>query len=124
MFCAHDRKKQRRENIMPFPEYEQMADALLWYIYTNGGVSYSLHPKEIYDPLADFFGLDEEERRRPRPDGYSGSHWENRVQWTRQRLINEGELDGHIRGVWRLTDQGIRRAARIKSRFEGLADDL
>lgn len=104
---------------MPFPEYEELADTLLYFIYLRGGPSYSLRPKQVYDPLADIFGLDEKERKRPRPDGHSGSHWENRVQWTRQRLINEGELDGRVRGLWRLTEQGINRASRLKSKFAG-----
>lgn len=105
---------------MQIPEYEQMTDALLYYIYMKGGTSYSLPPKHIYGPLADFFGLSESERKEPRPDGYSGSYWENRVQWTRQKLINEGDLDPKsARGVWRLSEQGISHAAKLKSKFSG-----
>ena len=73
-FRANEKNNQGSDDIMRFSECEQMAEALVWYIYTNGEVSYSLRPKQIYGPLADLFGVDEEERRRPRPDGYSGSH--------------------------------------------------
>jgi len=101
------------------PEYEQMADALLYIIYINGKKqSFSLAPKQIYEPMADLFDLTYAERNEPRPDGYSGSHWQNRVQWTRQKLINEGYLDGGIRGIWRLTEQGINRASKLKNNFQ------
>ena len=105
---------------MGFPEYDDMEGPLLCYIYFNGGSSYSASPSETYKPLADFFGLSKEERNRPRPDGYSGTQWQNRVQWTRQRLINRDDLDGSIRNVWRLTPQGVRRARRIADRYESL----
>ena len=99
---------------MNFPEYEQMADALLWYIYSNGGTSYSLRPKMIYEALADLLNIDERDRRKPRTDGYSGTQWENRAQWTRQKLINEGKLDGRTRGVWQLTQKSILHASRVE----------
>jgi len=102
---------------MSFPEYEQLADALLCFIFQKGGTTYSLTPKQIYDPLADFFGLDESERKKPRDDGYPGLQWQNRVQWTRQLLINKGYLDGHVRGVWQLTEQGIHHASSLEISF-------
>ena len=105
---------------MAMPEYEDMEEPLLCYIFFNGGKGYSVRPADTYDPLADFFGLSRDERIRPRPDGYSGSQWQNRVQWTRQRLINHGDLDGSIRGVWRLSPQGVQRATRVSSRYSAL----
>jgi restriction system protein len=40
------------------------------------------------------------------------SRWRNSVQWTRQRLLLKGELDGSVRGVWRITDRGKTRLER------------
>lgn len=40
------------------------------------------------------------------------SRWRNSVQWTRQRLLLKGELDGSVRGVWRITDKGKARVER------------
>lgn len=37
------------------------------------------------------------------------SRWRNSVQWTRQRLIMKGELDGSVRGIWKITDKGRAR---------------
>jgi len=105
---------------MSFPEYEDMEEPLLCFIYFNGGENFEVSPSDTYEPLADFFELTKEERIRPRPDGYSGSHWQNRVQWTRQRLINQGYLDGSTRGRWRLTDSGIQRASSISSKYISL----
>jgi restriction system protein len=32
--------------------------------------------------------------------------WQNRVEWARFKLIQSGELDGSLRGVWRITLKG------------------
>lgn len=40
------------------------------------------------------------------------SRWRNSVQWVRQRLVLNGELDGSVRGVWRITDKGKARLDR------------
>lgn len=41
-----------------------------------------------------------------------GNRWVNRVQWTRQNLVLKGEMDGSVRGQWRITQQGKARLAR------------
>ncbi|HPO87641.1 MAG TPA: winged helix-turn-helix domain-containing protein [Candidatus Hydrogenedentes bacterium] len=105
---------------MGFPEYKDMEEPFLCFIYFNGGDNFEVSPSDTYEPLADFFELTEEERTCPRPDGYSGSYWQNRVQWTRQRLINYGYLDGSRRERWRLTDKGIQRASSVSSKYKSL----
>lgn len=35
--------------------------------------------------------------------------WQNRVEWARFRLIQSGELDGSVRGVWRIAPKGKAR---------------
>lgn len=101
---------------MPYPEYEQLADALVCFLFRTGGSNFERRASDTYAPLADEFGLSRAERVAPRPDGYSGSLWENRVQWTRQRLINHGYAVSGGRGVWRLTEKGVQRARSICGR--------
>lgn len=108
---------------MSFPDYEELADALLCFIFLNGGETHQVRSGETYNPLADFFDLPREERTRPRPDGYSGSQWQNRVQWTRQRLINDGDLERRGRGNWGLTPSGISRAQSIAHSYDKLEQD-
>ena len=105
---------------MSFPAYDLMAEALLCFIYKHGGDGHGVTPKETYEPLANFFGLSDRARTRPRPDGKPGLHWHNRVQWTRQRLINSGLLDGSTYGVWRLTLRGRRQAQRLIAKYQKL----
>jgi len=78
---------------MAMPEYEDMEEPLLCYIFFNGGKTYSVRPADTYDPLADYFGLSRDERTRPRPDGHSGSHWQNRVQRIRLDRGSEASRD-------------------------------
>ncbi|WP_425156200.1 winged helix-turn-helix domain-containing protein [Candidatus Binatus sp.] len=97
-----------------------MDEPLLCFIYYNGGSNYSVRPSETYEPLAGFFMLSEEDKRRPRPDGYTGVHWKNYVQWARQRLINHGFLDGSTRGIWRLSPAGVNLASNVAARYTAL----
>lgn len=40
----------------------------------------------------------------------TGGNWfANRVQWVRQALITKGEVNGSIRGIWKLTEKGKER---------------
>lgn len=105
---------------MAFPEYKETADALLAFIYLNGGKDHFVKARSTYDPLADHFGLSAEERSRPRRDGGAGTQWENHVQWTRQRLINNNLLKSKGHGYWQLTPAGIARATLLASGFSSM----
>ncbi|TET08349.1 hypothetical protein E3J84_06300 [Candidatus Aerophobetes bacterium] len=53
-----------------------------------------------------FPSLTEDDKLEPLPSGRS-KRWSNRVQWARQRLIQEGHLDRQApRGIWRITQEG------------------
>jgi hypothetical protein len=42
--------------------------------------------------------------------------WPNRVRWARQKLVDDGYLyspKGHRRGYWKLTPEGIIKAANL-----------
>lgn len=94
-----------------FPGYPEIADALLALLLLRGEEG-ALRSRDCYAPLADAFGLSEEQRARRRSDRRGGSAWENCVQWSRQLLINEGKLDGRIFGIWKITDAGRMQAIR------------
>lgn len=103
-----------------YPPYEALIGALLSYIYYNGGNNYAVKPIETYEPLGKLFNLPERLINAQRLDGRQGKEWQNRVQWTRQRLINSDLLDGSTYGLWQLTDTGIKEAEKIADKFETL----
>ena len=105
---------------MSYPDYEELADALLCFIYRYGGGKYQVRANETYGPLANFFYLTHEEKTRSRLDGYSGSLWENRIQWTRQRLINKGYAEKREYEIWGLTDEGVQCARSIVNSYRNL----
>jgi restriction endonuclease Mrr len=82
---------------MAFPERERIKSALLDEIRRRGG---SVRPREVYDPLADFFRLPPSDRDRAKLDG--SSRWENEVNWARFELAEEGKIDRSQHGVWKL----------------------
>lgn len=41
-----------------------------------------------------------------------GSKWTNRIQWVRQRLIQNGEMESPSYGVWGITAKGLDRLRR------------
>jgi hypothetical protein len=104
--------------LMSIPDYGRLADALMALIYFRGGPNHVVTPNETYRPLADFFSLTAEERTRKRADGHPGRDWENKVQWTRQRLINLGLMWMPGRGLWALSAAGIGRAATVAASHE------
>ena len=103
---------------MTFPKYEDLASALLCFIHKHGGYTFQVRSSDAYQPLANHFGLSQAERMTPRPDGRSGTHWANRVQWTRQLLINHGYAESRGHGIWGLTELGIQRARSISGRLK------
>lgn len=107
---------------MSFPEYKEVEQPLLAYIYCNGGNEYKVLSDETYNPLADYFGLLEEDREKTRNelfgDGKNEKAWSNRVQWARKSLNDCGYLAKNSgRGVWKLSDFGVKKAKEIFSKY-------
>ena len=76
---------------------------LLRVIADAGG---ELTLKEAVTRIESFFSqLTEQDRQLRLPSG-KGLLFTNRVQWTRQRLVELGHLYREPRGVWRITPQG------------------
>jgi restriction system protein len=57
------------------------------------------------EPLAELFGLTEEERRELLPSGQQ-SRFNNRVAWAKVYLQQAGLLEGTRRGHFRITERG------------------
>jgi restriction system protein len=92
-----------------FPKQNEIELPLLKALHGLGGKA---QPKEIYPRLAKIFTqLTEEDLATRLPSSPSTFRWHNLVQWSRQRLVEKGELDGSTRGVWKLTAKGQARAA-------------
>jgi restriction system protein len=71
-------------------------------------------PRDVYGPVAAFFPQLTPEDLSARMDS-GAMKWWNHVQWARQRLLEKKEIDGSVRGVWRLTDLGRARLTSPQS---------
>jgi hypothetical protein len=110
---------------MAYPQYDEMDDPLLCFILLYGGDNHVVDAGFTYEPLADFFGLTATEQTAPRSDGGSGTQWQSRVQWARQRLINQGLIvdppkDRSERGHWTLSPEGVQRARLAVGQYRRL----
>jgi restriction system protein len=91
-----------------FPKQSEIELPLLKVLHELGGKA---EPKELYPRLAKIFTqLTEEDLAARLPSSPSTFRWRNLVQWSRQALVEKGEIDGSTRGVWKLTAKGRTRA--------------
>lgn len=91
---------------MPFPPSAQVELAILRVIAQMGGQA---RPQDVYPRVTERLKgqLTQEDLSRTVKSGDNA--WTNSIQFTRQRLIKKGELDGKTYGVWRITDKGRQR---------------
>jgi len=94
---------------MPIPRQKDIRTPLLHLIHAIGGEA---KPNEVYDKLADYFGLTEKEREEILPSGLS-KKFDNRVQWARYSLCSQGFLDSSTRGLWKITEKGRNELSRL-----------
>ena len=93
---------------MSFPKQSEIELPLLKTLQELGGKA---EPKELYPRLAAIFPqLTHEDLTARLPSSPSTFRWHNLVQWSRQKLVEKGEIDGSTRGVWKLTPRGRARA--------------
>ena len=93
---------------MSFPKQSEVELPLLKTLLELGGKS---EPKELYAKLATVFPqLTQEDLSARMPSNPSIFRWHNLVQWSRQKLVEKGEIDGSTRGIWKLTPRGRARA--------------
>jgi restriction system protein len=91
---------------MTIPSEREIWQPLLEVLYTRGGHSTlkALLPdlEQRFEDLTDADKMERVSSGEPK--------WKNRVQFARQRLVQQGCIDRSERGVWRLTPAGVLRA--------------
>ncbi len=93
---------------MSFPKRSEVELPLLRVLLECGGKAAR---KEIYPRITGMFPqLTDEDRAARLPSSPSTFKWHNLVQWSRQHLVDKGEIDASQRGVWKLTARGRARA--------------
>jgi len=92
---------------MSFPKYKEIEEPLLREIAKRGG---EIRPSfDLYQAVACYFPqLTPQDFAMKQPSGKENK-WNNMVAWARQSLVDNGELDNAVRGVWRITDKGRAR---------------
>lgn len=92
---------------MAYPKQSEIELPLLRVIAELGGEAKT---RDTYPKVAQYFPeLTEDDVKRKVENYPSTNKWHNKVQWARQALINKGQLDGSIRGLWKITAQGMAR---------------
>ena len=95
---------------MAIPSVKYIELPLLTEIKAVGGEA---KPSELYDKVATHFPhltLADRKARHPRSGALI---WENRVRWARQHLVNKGEIDASVQGIWKITEKGKDRIRAI-----------
>jgi restriction system protein len=83
------------------PAFDDMySEALLIASKTNG-----ISPKDFRDPLAETFGLTEDERHKEYDSG-NGNVFLDRISWCLSALFRIGLLEKPKRGIYVITDYG------------------
>jgi len=101
---------------VPFPKQREIEIPLLQVLERRGGEA---TPREVYAKVAGSFPDLTQEEQEERMESYPSTRkWWNTVQWVRQKLVEKGEIDGSVRGVWRITQAGRdrlgNRAQKVK----------
>lgn len=120
---ARWRLKQETLEKMSYPTEnlsEKRRNALLCLLYFNNG---QLKSHETYDPLAQYFSLTTDERTQIMSDGTSRNYWENLVQNSRKDLVKSRLIDNSVRGLWKLTSDGLKEAEKIASQYYELSPE-
>lgn len=92
---------------MPIPDYEQVKLPSLNFL--ADGQTRRL--REVYDAIAEIFGLTPEERAELLPSG-SQLRWNNRVNWACYDLYKAGLLDRPKRGHYKINETGLKILAQ------------
>jgi len=104
---------QNRRGFMAYPKETEIELPLLEEIEKAGG---QVRPQDVYARVASHFpqltAQDLERRMKSSPSTYK---WHNYVQWVRQTLVEKGEIDGSVRGIWKITDLGRKRVGASAS---------
>jgi 5-methylcytosine-specific restriction protein A len=104
------------EIIISYPYFFSIVEPLLVFIYENGGDARTVKAGDTYEPLADYFNLSEIDRTRTHDDIYKNGR--NAIYWG--TLVQRAKDCVYLRyimpapkGIWTLTQQGVRVAEEI-----------
>ncbi len=76
-----------------------------------------IDPSDSYEPLAEYFGLSDSQRRMPR-EGRNEPLWHNMVQQGRRQLKNQKRcLAASGRARWKLNAKGVALAEKVADRY-------
>lgn len=89
---------------MAIPTYDTCIEPLLRLLvkYPDG-----LRTAEVYEKLAEHFQLSEQERSELLPSG-TQAVYQNRILWAHDRIKRKGYSSSPRRGLWKITDAGVR----------------
>lgn len=91
------------------PSRKDIEIPLLEVLLESGGQA---RVRDVYPLVADKFpDTPQAEFERILDSGRSS--WKNRVRYTRQKLVEKGEIDSPARGIWRITKEGRNRLAEL-----------
>jgi hypothetical protein len=103
-------RRGREPRVPGLPTQREVEVPLLQAVLRRGGsINVRAQGDEIDAELADQFSLGGEQRTATFPNR-SETIWSNRIRWTRMRLVQAGDFDRTQHGVWRVSEQGRRRA--------------
>ena len=89
------------------PSQTEIEIPLLEALVELGGQA---EPKVIYALVTEKFpNISKSALTEALPSGRN--KWTNKIQWVRQQLVSNSEIDSPRRGIWRITDKGRRRLA-------------
>lgn len=92
---------------MAYPKRREIEIPLLIELKKLGGEA---KPKDLYERVAKHFPeLTREDLERKLDSSPSIYKWRNMVQWVRQTLVSSGDIDGSVHGVWKITEQGLKK---------------
>ena len=86
---------------MAYPSQADVEEALEAELRRRGVPT---KPLDLYDSLADVFGLSKADRERLRTDGQPGRVWWNKVQWARRGLVDRGVIVHRPYRPWALAE--------------------
>lgn len=100
---------------MPFPDRDQLKDALLRLI-ADGSGQVEVKPDRVLERLADEFALTPEERDMKYESG--AEKWVQDVRMVRDALLKQGYIQrGTKKGIWALTPEGLARGEELLEEY-------
>ena len=89
---------------MAVPTFDRFIEPLLRYLAQHPE---GVQTRQAYEAVAEMVGLSEEDKRERVPSGAMLTY-KNRISWAFDRLKRAGLAQNPRRGLWKITEEGIR----------------